>query len=299
MVMVERQGDTDMPRHTIFPDTNEVERDHIEADFEYFDIDDRLIIEVLKTTNPPHRHDYEEIMWIQSGTAEHLLDGERVTVRSKTLVIVPQGHVHRLMPSLALEGCVVRFKDEFLPTTSFTVFSQFVGLFHLPLSEGDIRVVDALYKLVKDESQKVNRHRRTTIAHLLQALISKIEELKLAPLEGKISALKERQGLWEHFNATIERHFRDEHSVTFYAKELGITPRKLNEVVKLFLGKGVAEAIDERLVLEAKRLILFSSMNIKEIAFELGYDEHSYFSKVFKRVTGLIPSSFRDRMTYT
>jgi AraC-like DNA-binding protein len=68
-------------------------------------------------------------------------------------------------------------------------------------------------------------------------------------------------------------------------------------VVKLFLGKGVAEAIDERLVLEAKRLILFSSMNIKEIAFELGYEEHSYFSKVFKRVTGLIPSSFRDRMT--
>ena len=176
------------------------------------------------------------------------LDAEKVTVRSKTLVIVPQGHIHRLMPSLALEGCVVRFKDEFLPTTSFTVFSQFVGLFHLPLSEGDIRVVDALFKLVKNEFQKMNRHRRTTIAHLLQALISKIEELKLAPLEGKISALKERQRLWEHFNATIERHFRAEHSVTFYARELGITPRKLNEVVKLFLGKGVAEAIDERLV---------------------------------------------------
>jgi AraC family transcriptional regulator, transcriptional activator of pobA len=294
--MVEQQGD-DMPSHTIFPDSGEIERDHIEADFHYFDIDDELVTEILRTTNLPHRHDYEEIVWVRAGTAEHLLDAEKVTVRSKTLVIVPQGHIHRLMPSLALEGCVVRFKDEFLPTTSFTVFSQFVGLFHLPLSEGDIRVVDALFKLVKNEFQKMNRHRRTTIAHLLQALISKIEELKLAPLEGKISALKERQRLWEHFNATIERHFRAEHSVTFYARELGITPRRLNEVVKLFLGKGVAEAIDERLVLEAKRLILFSSMNIKEIAFELGYEEHSYFSKVFKRVTGLIPSSFRDRMT--
>ena len=233
--------------NTIVPDANELERYHIEADFKYLDIDDRLVREVLKTAPPPHRHEYEEIMWIRAGTAEHLLDGEKVTVRSKTLVIVPQGHVHRLMPSLGLEGCVVRFKDEFLPTTSFTVFSQFVGLFHLALSEGDIRVVDTLCTLIKDESQKVSRHRRTTITHLVQALISKIEELKLTPLEGHIPALKEKQRLWEQFNAAIEQHFRVEHSVTFYAKELGIAPRKLSEVVKLFLGKGVPKQLTNAL----------------------------------------------------
>jgi len=274
--------------------TDGLERDRLAVDFEYFDIDDRLVSEVLKTDNPPHRHEFQEIMCIRAGTAEHILDGERVKVSAKTLLIIPKGHVHRLMPSLGLEGCVVRFKDEFLTTTSFTVFSQFTGLFHLPLAQRDFRVVDALCALIKEEHETMNRHRLTTIANLVQALVSKIEELKLTPLEGCVSALREKQGLWEHFNEKVERYFKDEHSVAFYARELGVSTRKLNEVVQLFLGKGVAEAIDDRLIIEAKRLILFSGLNIKEIAFDLGFEEHSYFSKVFKRIAGIAPRSFRQ-----
>ena len=274
--------------------TDGLERDRLAVDFEYFDIDDRLVSEVLKTDNPPHRHEFQEIMCIRAGTAEHILDGERVKVSAKTLLIIPKGHVHRLMPSLGLEGCVVRFKDEFLTTTSFTVFSQFTGLFHLPLAQRDFRVVDALCALIKEEHETMNRHRLTTIANLVQALVSKIEELKLTPLEGCVSALREKQGLWEHFNEKVERYFKDEHSVAFYARDLGVSTRKLNEVVQLFLGKGVAEAIDDRLIIEAKRLILFSGLNIKEIAFDLGFEEHSYFSKVFKRIAGIAPRSFRQ-----
>ena len=91
-----------MPSHTIFPDSGEIERDHIEADFHYFDIDDELVTEILRTTNLPHRHDYEEIVWVRP-EQPNTLDAEN-SRRSKTLVIVPQGHIHRLMPSLALEG---------------------------------------------------------------------------------------------------------------------------------------------------------------------------------------------------
>jgi len=276
-----------------FPDPGQIERDGIDSDFSYFDIDDDLVAEVLSTANPPHRHDYEEIIWVRRGSAEHLLDGEKFVAHGEALLIVPKGHVHRLMPSLALQGCVIRFKDEFLQATSFTLFSQFTGLSQLSPSEEDREIIDTLCILIRKESQEMSRHRSVTVMHLLQALLSIIEEMKLRPLEGQVTSLKDKQRLWERFNATIETHFRSEHSVLFYARELGVSPRKLNSAVRVFLGKGVAEAIDERLVLEAKRLMLFSEMNIKEISFDLGYKEHSYFSKVFKKITGLTPVSFR------
>jgi AraC-like DNA-binding protein len=275
-------------------ESDEPKRDRLDVDFRYFDIDDDLVREVLTTENPPHRHEFEEIMLIRAGKAEHLLDGERVVLTAKTLVVVPKGHVHRLMPSAGLEGSVIRFKDEFLAVTSFTVFSQFVGLFHLALSDSDAQVLDAIFSLIKAESTVTNRHRRTTVAHLVQALVSKIEELKLMPLDGHIPALREKQKLWERFNEIVEQHYKRDHSVAFYAHELGISPRKLNEVVRLFLGKSVGVALDERLVVEAKRLILFSGMNIKEIAFDLGFKEHSHFSKVFRRIAGTTPSLFED-----
>lgn len=282
------------PSDISFPDPDQIERDAMDSNFHYFDIDDDLVAEILSTANPPHRHDYEEIIWIRYGSAEHLLDGEKVTAYAQTLLIVPKGHVHRFMPSPPLQGCAIRFKDEFLPATSFVLFSQFAGLSQLSPSDADREVIDTLCALIRKESHGTACRRPGTVIHLLQALISVIEELKLRPLEGRVTALREKQLLWDRFNVTIETHFRTEHSALFYARELGVTPRKLNNVVRLFSGKGVAEAIDERLVLEAKRLILFSDMSIKEIAFDLGFREHSYFSKVFKKMTGLTPVSFRE-----
>jgi AraC family transcriptional regulator, transcriptional activator of pobA len=284
-----------IPRDSSFTKADAIERDNIESDFHFFDVDDELVADILSADNSPHRHDYEEIIWIRRGSAEHLLDGEQVIVPANTLLIVPKGHVHRLMPSVGLEGGVVRFKDEFLPTLPVTLFSQFGGLSLLLLSEEDRHAVEGLFSLIRSESRQATAHRRATVSFLVQALTSKAEEIKLWPLEAGGNALKERQHLWERFNDAIEEHLRTEHDVAFYAKMLGITPRRLNEVVKLFTGQNVARAIDERLVLEAKRLILFSDMSIKEIAFGLGFAEHSYFSKVFKKITGGTPAAFRKK----
>jgi len=284
-------------RDNPFLDIDQPERDRMDTDFEYFDIDDRLVTQVLKTANPPHRHDFEEIMWIRSGTADHALDGNTAAVEARSLLIIPKGHVHRVVPSPGLKGAVVRFKDEFLPFPSFTVFNRFADSFHLPVPETDSHVIDALVALIKSESTTLDRYHRATIAYLLQALVSKIEELKLRTIENLVPALKEKQRLWEEFTTAVEEHFRSEHTVRFYSKHLGVSPRKLNEVVKLFLGKSVAEAIDERLMLEARRLILFSDMAIKEIAFDLGYEGHSYFTKVFKKIVGATPISLRARLS--
>ncbi len=161
------------------------------------------------------------------------------------------------------------------------------------MPEKEIPVIASLFSLIREEYAGFNEYHRRTIRFILQALVSKIEELTFASLEKRHPAVTGKRKLWEQLNAAVEAHYRDKHSLGFYARELGISLRKLNDIVRAFLGKSAAEAIDERRILEAKRLILFSEMSIKEIAFDLGYEEHSYFTKVFKKFTGLTPTAFK------
>ncbi len=211
------------------------------------------------------------------------------------MIIVPKGRIHRFAPSHTVECQVARFHDSFLPAESSVLFSQFFGPSHVEMPEAETPVIESLFSLIGREYEDFSHHHRKTVRFILQALISKIEELTYASLEEQHPAVSGKRKLWEQLNAAVEQHYRDKHSVGFYARELGITVRKLNEIVKAFLGKTAAEAIEERRILEAKRLILFSGMSIKEIAFDLGYEEHSYFTKVFKKFTALTPTDFKRK----
>lgn len=92
----------------------------------------------------------------------------------------------------------------------------------------------------------------------------------------------------------IDKHFKENRNVSFYADELHLTSRTLSDMVKRVLNKTVGELIKLRLVLEAKRHLYFSEKSIKDIAFELGFEEPAYFSYFFKNATAVSPEEFRS-----
>jgi AraC family transcriptional regulator, transcriptional activator of pobA len=273
--------------------TSAFDRTRVEHDFHFFDFSPETDKGLAREDKQPHRHEYQEIIWVKSGPASHLLDGDWVEIQPRTLLIVPRGRVHWFRPSATVEAGVARFKDNFLPTTSSILFSQFVGLSHITVSQQELAVIESLFAVIKEEYQRFDERCCNTLKFVLLALIAKIEELKWRALEQLHPSFNNRQKFWEEFNALVEQDFRSKHTVGFYAQKLGLSPRKMNELVRPILGKTAAEVIDARRILEAKRLILFSNLSIKEIAFELGYEEHSYFTKVFKKLTGSTPSEFK------
>lgn len=91
----------------------------------------------------------------------------------------------------------------------------------------------------------------------------------------------------------IDKYFKEEHSVSFYAKKMCLTSRTLSNMVKKVSDKTVSDFVKFRLTLEAKRLLLFSKKTIKEIAWELGFDEASHFSHFFKSATNMSPDTYR------
>jgi AraC family transcriptional activator of pobA len=103
-------------------------------------------------------------------------------------------------------------------------------------------------------------------------------------------------GLVRRFRQAVERSFRVTTSVPDYARALGVTTSHLNESLRLETGLTAGDLIRERLLLEAKRLLLHSELTIAEIAYELGFEDPSYFSRFVRRELKASPAEFRSRV---
>ena len=95
------------------------------------------------------------------------------------------------------------------------------------------------------------------------------------------------------FKNRVNTDYKTEHSTSYYAEKLNITPDHLNRTIKSTIGKTAKEYIQSRIITEAKRLLYFSELSTKEIGFELGFNEPANFSAFFKKATSFSPSTFQ------
>jgi len=103
------------------------------------------------------------------------------------------------------------------------------------------------------------------------------------------------EDITREFKITLEKQYKSTKNPSEYAAQLNLSPSYLNECVKATTGKSVSSHIQQRVVLEAKRLLYYSGRSVKEIACELGYDDYAYFTRLFNKVVGITPIAFRDK----
>ncbi len=249
--------------------------------------------ESLNRSNPEmHRHAYHEIIWVRYGSAVHLMDGESVELPMHSLVSIPKDCIHSIYPSRDCKASVIRFRAEFLQNASHQLFSKFNGNSIIHTTEEQAAIIESYLGLICYESRQADPYSLHKFRHLLAAFILKIEELRLLQSPLKAYSLSKSGFIWERFNTLLEEKFHSEHRAGYYSKTIGVSARKLCDIVMLNTGKYVSDFIMERVITEAKRMILVTDFSIKEIAFQLGFEEQSYFTKVFKKHTGITPTEF-------
>jgi len=91
----------------------------------------------------------------------------------------------------------------------------------------------------------------------------------------------------------LNEHFKREQKAGFYARKMNLSPKRLNEITRKMLGKTITQLIHDRILIEAKRELIFGGRSIKEISYELGFDDPAYFSRFFKKQSGFSPTHFR------
>ncbi|HEY4322491.1 MAG TPA: helix-turn-helix domain-containing protein [Mucilaginibacter sp.] len=122
-------------------------------------------------------------------------------------------------------------------------------------------------------------------------VVTKLARARYAP-EEKIQ--DQKMDIFRKFNLLVEGHFRREHTVNYYAGLLNKSPKTLSNIFSLYNDKTPQQVIQARIILEAKRLLYYTTSSVKQITYELGFDDPAYFCNFFKRHTKLSPVEFRS-----
>ena len=129
---------------------------------------------------------------------------------------------------------------------------------------------------------------------LLKRLIIVITKLARSKYMPDQKLPDDRMDVFRKFNLLVEANFRSEHSVSYYAQRLSKSPKTLANVFALYNDKTPLQVIQERILIEAKRLLFYTNKSVKQITYELGFEDPAYFSNFFKRHTSLSPVEFRN-----
>lgn len=270
----------------------------MESLIKIFEVDPAESEKIASAPDQPHQHDFEELLIGTEGVLEHFIDFKSEQKDAPFISFVTKGKIHRVIPRTKDGKCHVwgiRFKSEFIPETTFQLYSFFHNKANLALHGG--RCFDRLLKTCEMMADELKQEKPdyNVLKHLLSALFIMIESDRRKEESDQLSEVAQST-TYRNFLKILEANYKSDLGVEDYASQLFMTSRNLNQITHKMMHQSVSEIIETRKLIEAKNLLASTDKTISEIAYELGYNEKSYFTKVFKKKSGQTPSEFREEM---
>lgn len=249
----------------------------------------------------PHTHaNLFQVIFVSKGDVSIELDSQISQRTGPCIITVPSGVVHGFHMTPKTEGAVISVANDFLnirpnsadaqtlsEVLSFPAivdFSKFPGRFHA-LQE----IVDSLFS----EFRWPQSGRAIMYDSLLRILLLQVHRKMVLPHK-RDRKKGYRRNLFMQFRSLIEDHYKEKWPVAKYAQGMGLTESRLSRICQSFTGKSAFEVVQDRLLLEAQRYLIYTSASVSEITYELGFNDPAYFCRFFKKATGTTPKKFRS-----
>ncbi|MFT4149922.1 MAG: helix-turn-helix domain-containing protein [Paracoccaceae bacterium] len=249
----------------------------------------------------PHAHpDHMQVLLVREGGGTIRIEDRALAIPAPGILVVPAGIVHQI---------------DFDPGTDGFVVTAALGCVKAAAG-GDVRLSDvahrpAVYPMegtgidipgVADTFVWLHREfiwsapgRRTAIMAQYMRVLVAVLRLSVAH-DDRVSAAPDRDyDLLLRYRAALEAHFRAERALTFYAGQLAVTPARLNAACKARAGKTASDLLYERIVIEAKRYLVYTESSVAQVAHLTGFDDPAYFNRFFTQRVGLSPGAFRKQ----
>lgn len=270
-------------------------------EFEIVDMAPLYKMHVDKLTST-HRTGFYHILWFKKGTLTHLVDFKPIEIKPNTILFLNKDIVQRFDGKGEFEGKGILFTDSFFCKTaadtkflrSTILFNDLFNVSKIQFQEPPVFLVQ-LFDLMEAELKIEKDHCQSDILknHLHNLLLySERERRKHDFTEAKKGPDLDYVLLFKNL---LEDHFKKHKQVGHYAKQLSVTEKRLNQATAKVLGQSPKEIIDERVMLEAKRLLAHTNESVKEIGFEMGFDEPTNFIKYFRKHSKATPIEFREQ----
>lgn len=249
----------------------------------------------------PSRAAFYHVIWVQRGHATHTVDFEPVALRPGSLLFVGPQRVHTFDLAADYDGQLLLFTDAFFSRSEADMqFLRTTILFHdlldVPVVQADGQAPELttlLAQLAAELHHAADSYQPILLQNLLHNLLLLAERTRrqqgFRPLDKGPDL-----DYTVLFRDLVEAQFKQVRAVRQYAAQMNVAEKRLAHATAKVLGKLPKELIDERVTLEAKRLLVHTGASIKEIGFALGFDEPTNFVKYFRRQAGLTPIEFRE-----
>lgn len=252
----------------------------------------------------PHRHSFYHLVLFTKGKGFHTIDFTRFDVKLFQIYFMIPGQVHSWHFEGKTDGFIINFSENFFKSfllnphylDHFGFFSGISeeGVGQLP---GEIHqeVVRLFESIITAAGNKEKNH--TDLVRILLLQLFMLVDNSLIGQNNK-AIPQQKQMLLRGFRRLIDTHYRSIRLPKEYADLLYVTPNHLNALCQDLLGKTAGELIRDRVLLEAKRLLTNAKMTVTEIAYDLNFQDNSYFNRFFKKYTGMTPDEFRKQFSH-
>jgi len=249
----------------------------------------------------PHRHNYYTVIWSINATGKHIIDFKEYEISPDHIFFVSPEQVHQVITNIGSTGYAILFTPEFLQRNSIREdFIANLKLFKssdetppLPINEGmKVHLMKFADQMLEAFNSEDDLRFDVIGAYLKLFLIECNSHCSLIPTTNT-QTIEVGKTLVKNFKELVEKHYLEWHQVQNYADALNVSPNYLNEVIKSTINIPAKEFIQNRIILEAKRMAVFTEKSSKEIGYDLGFDDPSHFSKFFKTNNGLSLQDFK------
>jgi AraC family transcriptional activator of pobA len=222
--------------------------------------------------NDAHKHDFYLILYITQGGGEHTIDFKTYHALPGSFFVMTPGQVHSWKLKPGTDGFIIFFDNEFVQFPSNPY-----------IKPRDIGALDVIVsETYKEDDTKI---RRAWLKVLLLKLSTYYQEN--GTINGTTFKIRQLEQL-------IDKNFLKLKKPADYANLMNLAPAYLNNLCKKHLGKTLSDLINERIVLEGKRLFAYTDLNVAQVSNKLRFSEPSYFVRFFRKNAGVTPEQFKE-----
>jgi AraC-like DNA-binding protein len=253
-----------------------------------------------KLIQDTHRHDYYFILALIKGWGQHTIDFISYDITNHSIFFMRPGQVHQLSLKTGSTGYLMQFSKDFYRPDNKIDQQLLLSASNKNFCELDLKKSEKLFNVLTNIHTEYNEKEKGYFDIIKANLriffieLTRYRENKIKPANKSTVFTQERL---DEFLELLENNIYKFKQVSQYATMLNLSVFQLNSMTKSTLGKTCSRLIDEQIILEAKRYLLATADQVKEIAYHLGYEDTSYFIRFFKKHTGLSPEAFRNNFS--
>lgn len=254
-----------------------------------------FIKELPKLLGHPHKVTFYQLLWLRSGKAIHRIDFKDVEINKGEVLVVAPGQVCEFDTQSEYNGWMVIFTKSFFSISEFD--ANFLHTSYILSPNNNNKTVAVCPNLMNNMIEVLEQEMKTDTNQIQGVISQSILRIILLEIERstkKMHTLNTISTIVSNFFIAVENNFKENKKLDFYIDLLAIGEKVLLKEVKEVTGVTPKSYLDKRVILEAKRLLVYSNLTVKEIGFSLGFEEPANFNNFFKKHESVTPIQFRQ-----